>query len=136
MFEIGTSKIGTYPLQSLIDQLKSEEEKAIVADSFNGKILDMCLDPQGTHVIEKIITCFEEKYIEDYYNIIIDNIITLADNVNGLCVCKKIIYHVCNLKTMKRIREKLIENAIFLIQNVYGNYVIQMAIEVILIINY
>jgi len=136
VFEIGTSKIGTYPLQSIIDQINSEEEKVIVADSLNGKILEMCLDPQGTHVIEKIITCFEEKYIEDYYNIIIDNMITLADNVNGLCVCKKIINHGCALKTMKRIREKLIENAIFLIQNVYGNYVIQMAIEVKLTINF
>jgi hypothetical protein len=133
LFDIGVSKVGTYPLQSVIDQLKSQEEKIMVAQSLHAKILDMCLDPQGTHVIEKIITCFEEKYLEDYYNVIIDNMITLADNVNGLCVCKKIINHGCNLKTMKRIREKLIENAIFLIQNVYGNYVIQMAIEVIIL---
>lgn len=128
--DIAVSKIGTYPLQSVIDQLKHNEEKMIVADSLQGKILEMCLDPQGTHVVEKIITCFEEGLIEDYYNIIIDNMLTLADNVNGLCVCKKIIIHAINIKTMKRIREKLSENAIFLIQNVYGNYVIQMAIEV------
>ena len=97
---------------------------------YSGKILEMCLDSQGTHVIEKIISCFEEHIIEDCYHTIIDNILTLADNVNGLCVCKKIIIHATKFKTMKRIREKLTENAIFLIQNVYGNYVIQMAIEV------
>jgi hypothetical protein len=127
---ICVSKIGTYPLQSVIDQLKLDEERIIIADSLQVNILDMCLDPQGTHVIEKIITCFQEYLIEDYYNIIIDNMLILADNVNGLCVCKKIIIHKTNLKTIKRIREKLTENALFLIQNVYGNYVIQMAIEV------
>ncbi len=130
IYDISVSKVGTYPLQSIIDQLETKEEKLIFVESFQGKILDMCLDSQGTHVIEKIITCFEEEIIEDCYKVIIDNMLTLADNVNGLCVCKKIIIHAKNPKTIKKIREKLTENVIFLVQNVYGNYVIQMAIEV------
>lgn len=130
IYDISVSKVGTYPLQSIIDQLETKEEKLIIAESFQGKILEMCLDSQGTHVIEKILSCFEEEIINDVYNIIIDNILTLADNVNGLCVCKKIIIHAKNPKTIKKIREKLTENVTFLVQNIYGNYVIQMAIEV------
>jgi hypothetical protein len=57
---------------------------------------------------------------------------TLANNVNGLCVCKKIIIHSQHIQTLEEIRKKLADNAMTLIQNPYGNYTIQIAFDVIL----
>ena len=40
--EIGNSKIGTYPLQAVLEQLNSDEEKMIVIDSVKEKAFEMC----------------------------------------------------------------------------------------------
>jgi hypothetical protein len=47
-----------------------------------------------------------------------------------LCVCKKIIMHCQNMKTRKVIRDKIADAAVSLVQNPFGNYVMQVVIEV------
>jgi hypothetical protein len=130
VYDIGVSKIGTYPLQAVLDQLKTDEEKMIIINYIKDKIMDICLDSQGVHVVEKMIICYEEEIIKDIYRIIIDNYVTLANNPNGLCVCKKVIIHGQDIETLKAIRDKLVDNTMSLIQNPYGNYAIQIAFDV------
>jgi hypothetical protein len=77
-----------------------------------------------------MIILFNEDEITHIYNTIINNFMLLANNSNGLCVCKKIIIHALNIETIKRIQEQIAENAIVLVQNPYGNYAIQVAFEV------
>jgi len=67
--------------------------------------------------------------IDFIYKTIIDNFYDLAININGLCVCKKAIIHSNNLDNLESLREKVFQNALALIQNSYGNYVIQTAYE-------
>ena len=57
----------------------------------------------------------------------------LANNNNGLCVVKKIIIHALNKETILTIQSILIENSVYLIQNPYGNYSLQVAFDVIYI---
>jgi hypothetical protein len=76
-----------------------------------------------------MIICYDEDLLRDVYDTIISNFITLANNSNGLCVTKKIIVHGKHIETLKRIQDKIVENATSLIQNPYGNYVIQIAME-------
>ena len=61
--EIGNSKIGTYPLQTILDQLTTEKEKKIIIDSVREKVVCMSLNAQGTHVIEKMLNLFEERKV-------------------------------------------------------------------------
>jgi len=127
--EISNSKVGTYPLQAILEQLVNEKERKVLTDSIKKICLDLCQDPQGVHVIEKMIILFNEDEITHIYNTIINNFMLLANNSNGLCVCKKIIIHALNIETIKRIQEQIAENAIVLVQNPYGNYAIQVAFE-------
>jgi len=91
--------------------------------------MDMFYDAQGCHVIEKMIICFEEELIEFIYELILQNFISLANNVNGLCLTKKIIIHAKNETTIARIQQKLVENCVNLVQNSYGNYSIQTVFD-------
>ncbi len=93
-------------------------------------------DAQGVHVIEKLIICYEEDLITFIYELIIQNFIQLANNCNGLCVIKKIIIHSVNPATIKRIQHKIIDNCLNLVQNPFGNYAIQVAVDVINYYNY
>jgi hypothetical protein len=72
---------------------------------------------------------FEEENLPDIYKITIENYMLLSCNVNGLCVMKKIVIRARNEETIIKIQEIMIENFKTLIQNAYGNYTIQMAIE-------
>jgi hypothetical protein len=90
----------------------------------------LCLDPYGTHVIEKIVSCFKEDHVEFIYEHVITNFMRLANHNNGLCVVKKIIIHASNVVTIEKLKDLLTFNAMMLIQNPYGNYAIQIAFDV------
>jgi hypothetical protein len=90
----------------------------------------LCLDPYGTHVIEKIVSCFKEDHVGFIYDYVIANFMKLSNHNNGLCVVKKIIIHAAKSETIERLKELLVSNAMMLIQNPYGNYAIQVAFDV------
>jgi hypothetical protein len=126
---VACNKIGTYPLQSIIEQLNESREKEILLDMVKDSILELSYDTQGTHVVEKVIISYDENVIDSIYKTIINNFYDLAININGLCVCKKAIIHSNNLDNLEMLRGKIYQNALPLIQNTYGNYVIQTAYE-------
>ena len=64
------------------------------------------------------------------YEIIIKNFMMLVNNCNGLCVIKKIIIHTSNETYLNRIVKILVDNCMNLIQNPFGNYAIQVALDV------
>lgn len=127
------SKIGTYPLQAIIEQIKTNQERSIILDAIYENVLTLSLDSYGSHVIEKILTCFDQTYIEFIYNTLIENFMLLANHNNGLCVIKKIIINATQNETIKNIQNILIENCLYLIQNPYGNYTIQIAFDVFIL---
>jgi len=129
--QISNNKIGTYPLQAVLEQLKTERERNMIIETIkNNNVIEMVYDPQGVHVIEKIVICFEEEKVSFIYDYAIKNFMKLANNTNGLCIIKKIIIHTKNEETVKKIQTKLIENSFSLIQNPFGNYAIQTAVDV------
>jgi hypothetical protein len=126
---IGNSNVGTYPLQAIIDQMKTREERKVMIESVKDKILEMSQHAQGTHVIEKMILCFEEESIKEIYDLILENFMFLACHNNGLCVTKKVISCSKNQVYIETIQKLLLDNASTLVQNPHGNYSIQVALE-------
>lgn len=74
--------------------------------------------------------CIEEDLIGFIYELIMTNFIDLANNINGLCVVKKIIIHTTKDETAWKILNLILERIFQLVQNPYGNYVIQVALDV------
>lgn len=84
-----TNKIATYPIQFIVTHLCSKNEMQIIIHQINKNLMKLALDIYGTHVIEKIIICFEQEYLKEIFNFITENFIFLANHVNGLCLVKK-----------------------------------------------
>jgi hypothetical protein len=59
---ISNSQIGTYPLQAIIDQMKTKEERKIIIEAVREHVLEMC------QVIFKFISRY---FIANYFFIII-----------------------------------------------------------------
>ncbi len=127
------NKISTYPIQCIIEKLNTDEEFDLVFNSIKNNLMKLCLDIYGTHVIEKILTSFNyEKHIIHISNFILDNFISLVNNSNGLCIVKKEIiieYKRKNGDNFKKLKQLLIDNSLLLIQNPFGNYALQLAID-------
>ena len=87
------------------------------------------MDPFGSHVLEKLLTCFEEEYVRFIYNYIVDNFLELANNNNGICIVKKILTFTHKKNIHDKFKIIIKENGLQLISHPYANFVIQIIVE-------
>ena len=127
--KLSSDSIGTYPIQTIIEHVGSKIEKIIIVNALKDSVKELCVDPFGSHVLEKMLTCFEEEYINFLYNYIIENFLDLANNNNGICVVKKILTFTHKKVIHENLKIKIIDNALQLIIHPYANFVIQIVIE-------
>ena len=124
-----TNKIATYPIQFIITHLYSKTEMEIIIHQINKNLMKLALDIYGTHVIEKIIICFEKEYLKEIFIFITDNFIFLANHVNGLCLVKKILIIQYQNNSYSSLKKIIMEKCSELIENPYGNYALQIVID-------
>ena len=67
----------------------------------------------------------KEENIDFIFYPILDNLIDLSMDQNGLCVIKKIISKIQGHDKKLLIGDKLSENVVSLVQSPYGNYAVQ-----------
>ena len=130
---LSINKISTYPIQCIIEKLNTDEEFDLIFNSVKNNLMKLSFDVYGTHVLEKIISTFNyDKHLIHISKFIIDNFISLVNNSNGLCIVKKEIileYQRKNGEIFPKLKKLLLDNSLTLIQNPFGNYALQMAID-------
>ena len=119
----------TYPIQSIIEQLGSKVEKNIIYLGIKDSINTFCYNVYGTHVIEKILSYFEDEFTKEIIEYILNNFIDLAYNINGICVVKKLLLMTHKKDLHNQLKQKINENALNLIIHQFGNYVIEVIFE-------
>lgn len=72
----------------------------------------------------------EDPFLTPIYHVIADNFSQLSCNVNGLPLVKKCLAWIRTPAIKFKIRQQLIEHAVALSQNPYGNYSLQVAFDV------
>jgi hypothetical protein len=126
---LSTNKISTCSIQSLIANINTKKEKELFVKSINKVIKKLAYDSCGAHVLEKVLICFEREYTGNIISFVVDNFILLANNVNGLCLAKKILVSEYQSENFLYLKLILQENCLSLIENPYGNYALQVVIE-------
>ena len=132
--ELSCNSIGAFPIQSMIEQAHTKIEKNLISKIVNNNINTLCKDPYGCHVIAKMISCFERKYIEPIFNYIISNLPTLTQDPNGICVIKTFITYIAEQYTIHQdlyfhFYNFLINDFVTLIHNKYGNQVLKTVVQ-------
>ena len=127
--KLSTNIIGTYPIQGIIELITSKNEKKIIVNAIKDSLIELCYDKFGTHILEKIISCFENEYIEFIFDFVEKNFLLLSNHINGICIVKKIVSYINKKDIHEKIKKIINDNAINLIQHPYGNYVIQTLID-------
>ncbi len=75
----------------MIEIISQPEEEYILKKCVSPHILRMSYNPNGTHIIQKLIARFEEENREYLNNFIIENLVKMCMNANGICVVNKIL---------------------------------------------
>jgi hypothetical protein len=58
------NKKGTHTIQSMFDTINMPEEFTLIVRTLKGNIFELSKDPQGNHVVQKILSSFEPEMRE------------------------------------------------------------------------
>lgn len=131
--DLALNKTSTHPVQCIIEQLTTLPEQQALLNAVSAEqALTLALNVYGTHVIGKMLKHFPIHMMQRIITQLISDVILLSTNANGLCTVKQLIAVVTdvndvNFHIMKR---SIIDNAVMLCEDAYGNYVLQTALNV------
>ena len=130
IFQLSVNNFGTRVVQKLIDSTSSEEEIEVLCNLLYGHISELMNDYNGNHVVQRMLLRFPPKYTQFVFDIISqsENIISVATHKRGCCVLQRCIEYASDEQKVQLVGE-IVNNALALIADSFGNYVIQYVIE-------
>ena len=128
---ISKNSCGAHVIQFIIGEAKSKEEKKTIIEYISNHELELAFDPEGTHVLQKIISCFPENESQSISDILLipENLNALCQDSKGIGVMKKLILNTKNENNKLKIINVVNNNYIEIAQNPFGNYIIQYIFE-------
>ncbi|CCD26125.2 Mpt5p NDAI_0G03480 [Naumovozyma dairenensis CBS 421] len=137
VFQISINQYGTRSLQRIIDTVDNDEQSNIIIEGFSQKytsieqIVTLINDLNGNHVIQKCIFKFPPSTFDFIIDTITEqnNIVAISTHKHGCCVLQKLL-SVCTLDQIFKISVKLIQFLPALINDQFGNYIIQFLLDI------
>ena len=128
---LAINEYGSHPLQTLIEKASSKDEIIMIinAISSRNKLIKIAKNSNGTYVIQKIISYFNENYRNKINKIILKHFTELCYNMYGVCIIKKFINTCENEQILFSLFSLFIQNFVNISENQFGNYAIQIFIE-------
>ena len=121
---------GTFSLQALLDEISSFEEEQRILKYIKNNELEMAFNKNATHVLQKIVLLFPESHRFYLNEIILNHLIDLSLDSNGICLVKIFIKTNALINNRKRIKDKIISNFVRMAESPFGNYGIQYLMEI------
>ncbi|WVO17817.1 hypothetical protein L204_105515 [Cryptococcus depauperatus] len=122
---------GTRAVQKMVDFLAQPRQAKqirtlILALSMN--VVALIKDLNGNHVIQKCLNKLIPEDNQFIYNAIAANLIEVATHRHGCCVLQRSIDHASPAQRLQLVTE-IIFNSLYLVQDPFGNYVIQYILD-------
>ena len=137
LYSISKNQFGTRSLQKIIDCIYQYDGlcETFITDGFMKisltNIVDLINDSNANHVIQKCIFKFKNFYYEFIINAMVtnNNIIKISKNKHGCCVLQKLLSN-CNIQQIYKSMLKILEYDFDLINDQFGNYIVQFLLDV------
>lgn len=131
IYEICLNEYGTHPIQTLFELSSSKIEYHLLISCFNdiNKILQASLNPNGSYVIQKLISHTPEVFRENFNVMLLKIVSLLYFNMYGVCIVKKFMSCTKNEFIINQILDLISKNLIYISRDQYGNYLIQFILQ-------
>lgn len=137
VFQISINQYGTRSLQKIIDTVDNESQIDLITRGFLQQhtsieqVVTLINDLNGNHVIQKCIFKFPPSKFDFIIDAIVEhnNIVTISTHKHGCCVLQKLL-SVCTLQQIFKISVKIVQFLPDLINDQFGNYIIQFLLDI------
>lgn len=128
MTRIAFNQHGTRALQKMIEFVTLPEHVQLIIDALRYQVVDLIKDLNGNHVIQKCLNKLTSEENQFIFEAVGNNCIDVGTHRHGCCVLQRCIDHAAGEQKMTLISQ-ITENAQRLVQDPFGNYVVQYIID-------
>lgn len=128
MTRIALNQHGTRALQKMIEYISTPEQTALIIEALRNDVVVLIQDLNGNHVIQKCLNHLSSQDAIFIFEAVGANCITVGTHRHGCCVLQRCIDHADGLQKGRMV-DYIIGNAYSLVQDPFGNYVVQYILD-------
>ncbi|KAF8821241.1 Pumilio-family Rna binding repeat-containing protein [Cardiosporidium cionae] len=119
---------GTRAVQKMIETLKNSKQKNCVVAALRDSVVVLVKDLNGNHVIQKCLERLCARDCDFIYYAMVANCFEVASHRHGCCVLQRCIDSANHSQRLMLINQ-ICQNAKMLVQDPFGNYVVQYILK-------
>lgn len=119
---------GTRAVQKTIDFLSTPHQIQSIIYALGTSVVTLIKDLNGNHVIQKCLNRLGAEDNQFIYNAVAQHCVEVATHRHGCCVLQRCIDHASEAQRMQLVAE-ITFNALTLVQDPFGNYVVQYVLD-------
>ncbi|ORY64431.1 armadillo-type protein [Pseudomassariella vexata] len=128
MVHIALNQHGTRALQKMIEFVSIPEHVQLIVNALRYRVVDLIQDLNGNHVIQKCLNKLSPQEAQFIFDAVGNHCVEVGTHRHGCCVLQRCIDHASGDQKIWLIG-KITENALRLVQDPFGNYVVQYIID-------
>ncbi|SPO05724.1 related to Drosophila pumilio protein and Mpt5p protein [Cephalotrichum gorgonifer] len=128
MVRIALNQHGTRALQKMIEFVSTPDQVQIIVEALRNRVVELIQDLNGNHVIQKCLNKLSAADAQFIFDAVGLHCIEVGTHRHGCCVLQRCIDHA-NADQKAWLIGRITEHAHILVQDPYGNYVIQYIID-------
>ncbi|KAI8064339.1 armadillo-type protein [Gilbertella persicaria] len=128
LVKIALNMHGTRAVQKLIECLSTSKQIKAVTRALDSNVVTLIKDLNGNHVIQKCLHRLSSENNQFIYDAVCQDCIEVASHKHGCCVLQRCFDHATVSQKNQLVKE-ISRHALPLVQNPFGNYVVQYVLE-------
>ncbi|KAK5108886.1 hypothetical protein LTR62_007688 [Meristemomyces frigidus] len=128
MTSIALNQHGTRALQKMIEYITTPEQTEIIIQALRFDVVQLIQDLNGNHVIQKCLNHLSPENAQFIFDAVGAHCVIVGTHRHGCCVLQRCIDHASGLQKGALV-DHVINNAFNLVQDPFGNYVVQYILD-------
>lgn len=128
MSRIALDQHGTRALQKMIEHVSTPQQVHLITEALRNRVVELIQDLNGNHVIQKCLNKLSPAEAQFIFDAVGQRCVEVGTHRHGCCVLQRCIDHADGNQKVWLIG-RITENARRLVQDPFGNYVVQYIID-------
>lgn len=128
MVRIALNQHGTRALQKMIENISNHDQVQLIIEALGDRVVELIQDLNGNHVIQKCLNKLSSHDAQFIFDAVGTSCVDVGTHRHGCCVLQRCIDHASGDQKILLI-QRITEHAVTLVQDPFGNYVVQYIID-------